>query len=333
MHDETFGMGVAPSKPNHQPQNHMHTKSAFLIDMDGVLYRENSLLAGAAEMITLFQEKDIPFLFLTNNSMPTPEDLVVKLEHLGIPGLSARHFYTSAQNTADFLTTVHPRATAFVVGEGGMVSVLRDAGIPNDSFRPTYVVVGEGAPTFEKMNKAHELIEQGARFVATNPDNWCPVGPNKTRPGAGALASYLEASTGRRAYFLGKPNPFMYTQACRRLLSHRPTLTNRDIIMIGDTMETDIRGAVEIGLQAYLVLTGSTSLEDVPDYVYQPTRVLAGIHTLVEELRAPEETAPAPVNRGSTSTTPGVWRPQASLRRHPTAEELAHRRPRPAMTK
>ena len=120
-------------------------------------------------------------------------------------------------------------------------------------------MIGEGNPTIEKLNKAHELIEKGARLIVTNPDNWCPVGADKTRPGAGALAAYLEASTGQRGYYLGKPNPYMFAQARKRLGKN----VSR-VIMIGDTMETDIRGAIELGIEAYLVLSGSTLLEDTP---------------------------------------------------------------------
>jgi ribonucleotide monophosphatase NagD (HAD superfamily) len=86
------------------------------------------------------------------------------------------------------------------------------------------VVVGEGAASLEKLAKAHACIERGARLLATNPDNWCPVSPEATRPGAGATAAFLEASTGRRAYFLGKPNGYMFHRACRRLADIPPAL-------------------------------------------------------------------------------------------------------------
>src|SRR5436190_4720906 len=130
-------------------------KTGYLIDMDGVIYRENQLIPGAADFVSALLATGTPFLFLTNNSAPTGEDLAVRLKHLGIPGLAARHFYTSALNTADFLSETDPGCTVFVLGEGGLLSALNERKIANDAIHPRYVVVGEGTATIEKLGKAH----------------------------------------------------------------------------------------------------------------------------------------------------------------------------------
>jgi NagD protein len=280
-------------------------KTGFLIDMDGVIYRENQLISGAKDFVEALIESGAPFIFLTNNSAPTPEELSVRLGHLGIPGLSPRHFYTSALNTADFLIETHPACTAFVIGEGGLLTALHERKIAHDTIDPSYVVVGEGAASLERLAKAHLYIERGARLLATNPDNWCPVSSEATRPGAGATAAFLEASTGRRAYYLGKPNGYMFHRARRRLTDLAGGSAPEQTVVIGDTMETDIRGAVEAGLQAYLVLSGSTPMEAVCEYVYQPTRVLSTVADLVDEIRSgkPSSRLDSPVfaNNGAKS--------------------------------
>jgi NagD protein len=304
-------------------------KTGYLIDMDGVMYRENRLIAGAAEFVQALTTTSTPFLFLTNNSAPTPEDLVVRLKHLGIHGLSRRHFYTSALNTADFLCAADPNCTVFAVGEGGLLAALHEQNIPNDTIRPHYVVIGEGAISMEKLSKAHECIERGARLVATNPDNWCPVSSEITRPGAGSTAAFLEASTGRRAYYLGKPNGFMFQQARRKLAGFSGQAPEQ-VIMIGDTMETDIRGAFEAGLQSYLVLSGSTQFEMVGDYVYQPTRILQSVGDLVEEIKTGKPANPA----WDQPAEPGGRPNERFGIRHQTDIFAFHKpRPRPAMTK
>src|SRR5205809_404609 len=304
-------------------------KTGYLIDMDGVIYRENHLIAGAAEFVDAMNATGTPFLFLTNNSAPTPEDLAVRVKHLGIQGLSPRHFYTSALNTADFLSETDPNCTVFVIGEGGLLAALHERKIANDAIQPRYVVVGEGAATMERLAKAHECIERGARLLATNPDNWCPVSSAKTRPGAGATAAFLEASTGRRAYYLGKPNAYMFHRARRRLAEWALGEPN-SVVMVGDTMETDIRGAVEAGVHAFLVMTGSTRLEEVGDYVYQPTRVLQSVADLVDEVAVGKVSdrlnSPAFGVSATARARPGS--------RHQTDIYALYRpRPRPAMTK
>ncbi len=247
----------------------------YLIDMDGVVYRGSKLIPGAKEFVQQLQAKNIPFMFLTNNSERSPRDLVAKLDHLGLK-VSWKNFYTAAHCTADFLIRQRPKSSAFVIGEGGLLIALQEAGIAFDSIKPDYVVVGEGRLfNYELVEKAMRLMEKGSQLVATNPDTWCPTdaGP---RPGTGALAAFLESATGKKGYYLGKPNPFMFLMARNRLGLH-----TTETIMIGDTMETDIRGAVELGIQAYLVLTGSTTRELLANYPYSPTQVLDSIQDLV----------------------------------------------------
>ncbi len=304
-------------------------KTGYLIDMDGVIYRESQVIPGVLEFVDALNSTGTPFLFLTNNSAPTPEDLAVRLAHLGIPRISPRHFYTSAINTADFLCETHPDCTVLALGEGGLMTALHERKIANDSIDPSYVVVGEGAVSMEKLTKAHECIERGARLLATNPDNWCPVASDRTRPGAGSTTAFLEASSGRRAYYLGKPNGYMFHRARRKLadLSLGPV---DDVIMIGDTMETDIRGAVESGMKAFLVLTGSTAMESVGDYVYQPTRVLQSVADLTEEVRhgKPSSRLDSPAFQPNRSGGSRLGQRHQTDFAHPSKS-----RPRPAMTR
>lgn len=259
----------------------------FLIDMDGVVYRGSQLIPGAREFIAQLQAENIPFMFLTNNSERSPRDLVAKLDHLGLQ-VSWKNFYTAAHCTADFLIRQRPKSSAFVIGEGGLLIALQEAGIAFDSIRPDYVVVGEGRLfNYELVEKAMRLVEKGSQLIATNPDTWCPtdLGP---RPGTGALAAFLESATGKKAYYLGKPNPFMFLMARSRLGLH-----TAETVMIGDTMETDIRGAIEMGMQAFLVLTGSTTREMLQNYPFTPTQVLDSIADLVSaDARVPSPRRP-----------------------------------------
>jgi NagD protein len=247
------------------------SRHGYLIDMDGVIHRGSTVIEGAAEFIGYLVEHDIPYLFLTNNSTYTPLDVVVSLRKFDIE-TSEEHVYTSALATAEFVHTQRPNGTAFVIGEGGLLNALNDVNYAINRDAPDYVIVGEGRVlNFELVERAHRLIAGGASLLSTNSDTWCPTdsGP---RPGCGAIVALLESATGRKAYHVGKPNPFMMRAARKRI-----NLRTDEVIMIGDTMDTDIRGATDLGFRSILVLTGSTTTEALKDYPFAPTHVVRSI--------------------------------------------------------
>jgi NagD protein len=250
----------------------------YLIDMDGVIYRGSEAIPGAAAFIRHLQDERIPYLFLTNNSSYTGLDVVVKLRKFGID-TSVEHVYTSALATAEFVRTQRPNGTAYVIGEGGLLNALNEVNYAISRESPDYVIVGEGRVlNYEMVEAAHRMIAQGAQLISTNADTWCPTdaGP---RPGCGAIVALLESATGRKAYHVGKPNPFMMRAARKEI-----GLRTDEVIMVGDTMETDIRGASDLGFQSILVLTGSSTRESLREFPFSPTRVVESIADLVPEM-------------------------------------------------
>jgi NagD protein len=255
-------------------------REGYLIDMDGVIYRGSEAIPGAAAFIRYLQDAGIPFLFLTNNSSYTPLDVVVKLRKFGIE-TSIGHVYTSALATAEFVQRQRPNGTAFVIAEGGLLTALHDVDYAISREAPDYVIVGEGRVlNYELVEQAHRLLANGAQLISTNADTWCPTdsGP---RPGCGAIAALLESASGKKAYHVGKPNPFMMRAARKRI-----GLRTDEVIVIGDTMETDIRGASDLGFRSVLVLTGSSTRESWRQYPYAPTQVVESIGELAPEYAA-----------------------------------------------
>jgi NagD protein len=273
----------------------------YLIDMDGVIYRGSEPIRGAAEFLWHLQEKNIPYLFLTNNSAYTPLDVVVKLKKFEIV-TSVEHVYTSAQATAEFVQQQKPNGTAFVIGEGGLLNALNEVHYAINRESPDYVIVGEGRVlNFELAEQALRLIVKGAHLISTNSDTWCPT-DNGPRPGCGAIVALLEAASGRKAYHVGKPNPIMMRAARKRM-----GLRTDEVFMIGDTMETDIKGAAELGFQSILVLTGSTTKNTVKDYPFAPSRIVESIAELVPE------TVKATAGAGTFSHPAGFDMPERAL--------------------
>jgi NagD protein len=248
----------------------------FLIDMDGVIYRGSELIAGAARFVNMLRQSDTPFLFLTNNSQRTRRDVATKLRRMGIQA-EERHVFTCAMATARFLAQQKPNGTAYVIGEGGLLHALHTNGYSIVDHDPDYVVVGEGrAITFEMFETAVRMIQKGAKLVATNLDPNCPT-QQGMRPGCGAIVALLETATGRKAFSVGKPSPVMMRAARKEL-----GLSADETIMIGDTMETDILGGVQMGYRTILVLSGSTRKEDVEHYAYRPDTIVESLADLVE---------------------------------------------------
>ncbi len=246
----------------------------YLIDMDGVIYRGSHLIAGAERFIRALRDSEIPFLFLTNNSQRTRRDVAMKLSRLGID-VEEEHVFTCAMATARYLARQKPGGTAFVIGEGGLLTALHQNGYSIVDKDPDYVVVGEGRTlNFELAEAALGMIMGGAKLVATNLDPNCPT-QNGTRPGCGAVVALLEAAAGVKAFSVGKPSPVMLRAARKEL-----GLSTDQTIVIGDTMETDILGGVQLGYKTILVLSGGTRREDLPQYAFRPDRVAASIAEL-----------------------------------------------------
>jgi NagD protein len=253
-------------------------KQGYLIDMDGVLYRGSELIPGAGHLVEQLRGRGIPFLFLTNNSQRTRRDVAARLARMGVE-VEEEHVFTCAMATARFLAAQKPGGTAFVIGEGGLLTALHQHGYAVVDQDPDYVVVGEGRTfNLELVEAAVTMVSRGAKLIATNPDPSCPTADG-LRPGCGALVALLEAATGARAFSVGKPSPVMMRAARKEL-----GLTTDETTMIGDTMETDILGAVQLGFHSVLVLSGGTRREDLPHYPYQPELVVESVAELADLL-------------------------------------------------
>ncbi len=250
----------------------------FLIDMDGVLYRGTDLIPGADRFIRELRDRDIPFRFLTNNSQRTRRDVVARLVRMGLD-VEEEHVFTSAMATGRYLAQQKPGGTAYVIGEGGLLTALHQHGYAIVDHEPDYVVVGEGRTfNLEMVEAAVRMIFGGAKLIATNMDPNCPT-QNGIRPGCGAMVAMLETATGVKAFSVGKPSPVMMRAARKEL-----GLATDETTMIGDTMETDILGAVQLGFHSVLVLSGGTKLEDLPRYAYRPEVVVDSLAELADRM-------------------------------------------------
>jgi NagD protein len=245
-------------------------KAGFIIDMDGVIYHGNKLLPGVTDFLAWLEESGKKYLFLTNSSERTPKELHEKMKRLGI-NVDEEHFYTSALATASFLSNQKPNGSAYIIGDAGLIHALYSVGYSVNNVNPDYVVVGDThSYNFEKVELAVNLVISGAKLIGTNPDISGPIEVGITPSTKALIAS------GKKAYFVGKPNPLMMRSALKRLGVKR-----EDAIVIGDRMDTDVRCGLESEIDTLLVLSGITDRSGIDQFPYRPHYILNGIIDLV----------------------------------------------------
>lgn len=244
--------------------------AAFLFDLDGVLYRGDEGVPGAAETVRDLRAAGRRAVFLTNNSSRTTEDVAAKLSGLGIPA-DPGDVVTSALAVVGLLEGVE---SAFVIGEEGIRRALTDAGIRVLDGAPEAadaVVVGwDRSAGYDAFRTAGLLVQRGARLVATNADASYPAPGGELWPGAGALLAAVETTTGRRAKVAGKPEEPLFAAALGRAGVEAPAA-----IVVGDRVETDVVGAVRAGIDAAAVLSGASDGGDLLSHDEQPVAFLA----------------------------------------------------------
>jgi 4-nitrophenyl phosphatase len=250
----------------------------LLCDLDGVIYRDQEPMPGAAETVAAWRAAGHRVLFATNNATRSRAEFVQRLIAVGVPATEA-DLATSASATASYLRSLPtPPSTAYVVGAAALEAELRAAGIRivEDGEQPDCVVASlDRQFTYQKLARAQAAVFAGAALFATNRD---PVFPGADRiwPGGGSIVAAVETACRREAVSIGKPGPLLY----RTLLASSGADPARTIV-VGDNLETDIPGAVEMGMPSILVLTGVSRREDIAAAAAKPTLV---VETLPETL-------------------------------------------------
>jgi HAD superfamily hydrolase (TIGR01457 family) len=248
---------------------------AILLDLDGVLYRWPEPIPGSSEAVERLRAAGKGVAFVTNNSSRTPEQVVERLASVGVraePG----EIVTSALATAALLRE-RCVASAFVIGEDGLRTALTAAGVRlvEGSDDAEAVVIGfDRGVDYAKLRDASVLVEAGAALIASNPDPSFPAPGGEAWPGAGALLAAVETTTGVRAEVVGKPEAPLLRRALDQAGGGRP-------LLVGDRLDTDIAGAVRLGWDAALVLTGSSTEEEVAGSPWAPTFVVDALRYLI----------------------------------------------------
>lgn len=241
----------------------------YLIDLDGTLYVGNKRLKEAEVFIKLLQEKNIPFLFVTNNSTKTPEMVAKSLEEKCELYVTPDHIYTSGMAAVEFLLENYNGQIGHVIGSESLRQQVSDAGFKLDEKAPQFILQGmDVTVTYDRIKNACLAIQNGAKYILTNVDKQFPT-EHGFIPGAGALSEMIIATTGVQPTIIGKPSSIIMEGALKRL-----NLDRKDVLMVGDNYLTDILSGIQNNVPTLLTLTGVTQLEHLEQYDLKPTHIV-----------------------------------------------------------
>ena len=268
-----------------------------LTDLDGVVYLGASAIPGAPAALAAAVAAGLRIVYVTNNASRTPSAIAAQLAALGAPVRPA-DVVTSAQAGARLLAErLPPGAEVLVVGGTGLRLAVRERG-----FRPVSVAGGQTAAviqgyapdlSYSLLTEGALAVQSGALFVASNADLTLPTARGR-QPGNGSLLRVIATATGHEPLVAGKPEPPLHAEAVARSGAHRP-------LVVGDRLDTDIEGAVRVGCDSLLVLTGVSRPLDV---VLAPARQRPSY--LAESLAGLLAPQP-PVTRADSGFRCGGW--------------------------
>jgi HAD superfamily hydrolase (TIGR01450 family) len=234
---------------------------AFLLDLDGVVYRGEQLLPGARELVQWVDATGRQALYLSNNSIQTPDEVADKLERLGMPRPYGRTL-TAGWAAAHTVATRFPGGRVFVLGLPSVERMVAEAGLrvvwhdAVDGPTPDAILTAlDRSLTYDRLRRALRALLDGAAFFAVNRDPRLPV-EDGFEPGTGSITTALEYASGRRAEIVGKPAPGIVLEAMRQLGT-----TPEQTLMIGDGLDLDVVAGHAAGVTTALVLTGLTTRE------------------------------------------------------------------------
>ncbi|TPR17868.1 TIGR01457 family HAD-type hydrolase [Apilactobacillus timberlakei] len=246
----------------------MKKYNGYFIDLDGTIYAGSKRIPAAKRFIERLQNKDISFMFVTNNTTKMPIDVVKNLADNHDIHVREDNVYTAGLATADYMDKIAgKKRKVYVVGEKGLITALENNGfeIVYDE-QPDYVVVGLDSNTdYDKLSKAVLYIRAGAKFIGTNPDSNIP-NEKGMLPGAGSLVDLVRYATQVNPIFIGKPESIILENALDKI-----KLNKDEVVMVGDNYMTDISAGINFGIDTLLVYSGLSTKKQVSNMNIKPT--------------------------------------------------------------
>jgi 4-nitrophenyl phosphatase len=246
-----------------------------VVDLDGTVYRGDTVLDGAREALAALRERGLGVLFVTNNPTRSPAGYVEKLADLGIEA-DEREVISAGTVTATYLAEHHPEAATFVVGSDGLHDQLATAGITvTEAYDTAEVVVTSHTYGFDyrELTEAMWALDGAGAFYGTDPDLTYPDADGREYPGSGAITRSVATVAEREPdRVLGKPSSMMVD-----LVADRLGCSPERLLVVGDGLDTDVAMGERAGMDTVLVLTGRSDRSDTEGAPVQPDHVVGSL--------------------------------------------------------
>ncbi|HEX4996333.1 MAG TPA: HAD-IIA family hydrolase [Methylomirabilota bacterium] len=233
------------------PRRALREMRGLVFDLDGCVWTGEVLTPGAAEVLALIRRQGKGLCFLTNNSRARARTMQAKLERLGVEAKEAE-VLTPLEILGEVVAQRWGPSRVLAIGGPELAAVLVEAGhtlVPVDAYREaTVVVVGNDFDfSYERLTAAARAVDAGAAFVTPNIDPRLPMEDGQFLPGCGAIVEAVASAAGARPIVIGKPEPPLFELALQRM-----KLGVDDAAMVGDSIDSDVRGARRVGMTAVL---------------------------------------------------------------------------------
>ncbi len=242
----------------------------FLLDLDGVLYIIDKPIEGAQETLKKLKEK-YPVRFITNTTTKPRKVVYQKLVQMGFD-VKEEEIFSALEATKQFLK--EKDAGAFLILTDLALEDMKD--IKKEPVE--YVVIGDARDnfTYENMNKAFRYLMDGAELLAAAKNKYFRDKDGKLSLDCGAYIVGLEFATGKKAKLIGKPNKDFFLLAVKSM-----GLKPEEVAVIGDDIESDVKGAMDAGLKGILVKTGKFTPQDLEKGI-KPDLIIENINQILE---------------------------------------------------
>ncbi|MGC8611849.1 MAG: HAD-IIA family hydrolase [Athalassotoga sp.] len=250
----------------------------FMIDLDGVVYKGDTVREGSKEFFQYLKKENIPHCVVTNHSSFHRKYYSQKLKRMGIEVPMEMVVSTPYEVAIEVKKKEYHKA--FVIGRQGLIDELFDAGCYVTD-EPDVVIVGyDERYDFQKLTKAIRWVLNGKPLWVANPDRLLPK-EDGFYPDSGSLAAPIVYATGVTPLYFGKPFRHIFEIALEIM-----NMKAEEIAMIGDTYETDILGAKGCGIKSIYIegVQSNPKIDSKPDYVFKNLmEVLENIESIMGE--------------------------------------------------